>query len=338
MLGRKPSPKLYLLPAIGLLCCLHLQAQGGPGSIQGRVFLRGGEHPNQRVLVSLQFRGAPMQSSYTDDEGRFSFYELINNPYRVVIQEEGYEPVSHLVVVRADISPITIVTIILRRLTRDPSEPSPPGAVSGGNPHVVSVESYRKEFPRKAVKEFEAGRKQAEKGKIERAVKHYNKALEVAPDFYPAHNNLGAIHLSRKEFEKAEEAFRECIRLNEADANAYFNLGNVFLLTQRFSEAEDILRQGLLRQSLSALGHYLLGTVQVRRQRFVPGEQALLKARQLDPAMPSVRLELVNLYLMQQRREDAMREIREFITLFPDQPVTKKLEAFLNELESAAAR
>jgi Tfp pilus assembly protein PilF len=338
MPGGKLSPKLFLLPAIGLLCCLHVQAQGGPGTIQGRVFLRGGEHPDQRLLVSLQFRGAPMQSSYTDDEGRFSFYELINNPYRVVIQEEGYEPVSHLVVVRADISPITIVTIILRPLTREPSEASPPGAVSGGNPHVVSVESYRKEFPRKAVKEFEAGRKQAERGKIDRAVKHYQKALEVAPGFYPAHNNLGAIHLSRREFEKAEEAFSECIRLNDADANAYFNLGNVFLLTQRFSEAEDVLRQGLTRQSLSPLGHYLMGTVQVRQQQFVPGEQSLLKARQLDPQMPAVRLELISFYLAQQRREDAMREIREFITLFPDQPATKKLEAFLSELESAAAR
>lgn len=337
MLRGKPSPALLLLCVLPLLVCADAHAQGS-GLILGHVFQKGGEHPSGSILVTLQFRGAPMQATYTDAEGGFSFYELIDNPYRVVIQEEGYEPVSHLVVVRSDVTPTTFVTIILRPLTKDPSESSPPEAVGGGNPHIVSAQSYRKDFPRKAVKEFEAGRKQAERGKIDRAVKHYHKAIEIAPDFYPAHNNLGAIHLSRKEFEKAEQAFRECIRLNDADANAYFNLGNVYLLTERYREADDVLRKGLMREPLSPLGHHLLGTVQVRQQQLVPGEQSLLKARQLDGQMPAVRLELISLYLAQQRREDAMREIREFIKLFPDQPATKKLEDFLRELESAAAR
>ena len=337
MLWSKASPKLLLVVALLLSSSIPAAAQGS-GTILGNVFQSGGEHPTGRILVTLQFRGAPMQSAYTDAEGGFSFYQLINNPYRVVIREEGYEPVSHVVVVRADISPTTVVTIILRPLAREPSDSSPPDTVSGGNPHIISVESYRKRFPRRALKEFEAGLKQAERGKIDRAVKHYNKALEVAPSFYPAHNNLGAIYLSRQEFDKAEQAFRECIRLNDTDANAYFNLGNVLLLTQRFREAEDILRDGLLRESLSPLGHYLLGTVQIRQQQFAPGEQSLLKARQLDPQMPGVRLELINFYLVRQRREDAVREIREFITLFPDQPAAKKLEVFLRELESAAAR
>jgi len=330
------SPKLFFLPLILLLCCLQVQAQG-PGTILGRVFQQGGEHPSSRVLVNLQFRGSPVQSTYADAEGRFAFYQLINNPYRVVIQEEGYQPVSELVVVRSDIAPTSHVTIILRPLEQTVESP-PPDSVKGGNPHLVSAESYRKDFPDRAVKEFEAGRREAAKGKTDKAIKRYLEALKLAPDFYPAHNNLGTIYLSRQEFEKAEKAFSECLRLKDTDANAYFNLGNVYLLTGRYPQAEDVLRRGLAREPLSALGHHLLGAVQLRQRQFVPAEHSLLKARELDPGMPAVRLELVSFYLGQQRREDLIREIREFIAHFPDDPVTPKLAAFLAELESSASR
>jgi tetratricopeptide (TPR) repeat protein len=228
----------------------------------------------------------------------------------------------------------TLVRVVLRRRPEEISK-EPPASIPGGNPHVVSVDTYRKKFPRKVIKEFEAGVKDADKGKIDKAIKHYQEAVKLAPDFYPAHNNLGTLYLSQRNIDAAEAAFSEVIKLNSTDANAYFNLGNVFFLTQRYEDAERVLHEGLSRQSLSAFGHYLLGSVRVRRGRYPEAEPSLQRAIRLDPEMPNVRLELVNLYLVQQRKDDAIRELQAFVELFPDDPMLEKVEELLARLQEA---
>lgn len=338
MLWRRP---ISFLPLLLVLCILALcpwnqvSAQN-TGSLVGQVMLPGGGHAS-RVLVSLEFRGSPIQTMYTSDEGRFSFYQLMHNMYHVVIREKDYYPVDKTIVVRPDLNPITYVSIVLRPIPKDSSDQeAPPEPVAGGNPHMVTAESYRKKFPPQAVKEFEAGVKEAEKGKTEKALKRYQKAVELAPGFYPAHNNMGTIYLAQKNFEEAEQAFREVIRLNQADANAYFNLGNVFYLTRRYGEAERTIREGLLREALSPLGNYLLGALLMRAGDLAEAERLLLKALSLDGGMAVVYLELANLYLLQERKAEAIAQLHHFVELFPRDPMIPKAKEVLARLEKPA--
>jgi len=64
------------------------------GNISGQIRLPGGGFPSERILVTLQGRGAIINSSYCDNEGRFGFSGLVANPYYVVIETEGYQPVG----------------------------------------------------------------------------------------------------------------------------------------------------------------------------------------------------------------------------------------------------
>src|ERR1022692_1818641 len=66
------------------------------------------------------------------------------------------------------------------------------------------------------------------------AVRHFKKAVSLAPDFYAARNNLGLMYLTTQNFVDAEQQFREVVRLHPTDSQAYFNLGNTCLLSQRF--------------------------------------------------------------------------------------------------------
>ena len=59
-------------------------------------------------------------------------------------------------------------------------------------------------------------------------------------------------------------------------------------------------------------------------------------ALQLDPTMSRVYLQMVNLYLQQQRNKDAAAELRTFLKLFPNDEFASKAKAVLERLEVKA--
>lgn len=320
------------LPTFLLLTCSELSAQE-VGNIIGQVRLAGGVLPSERVLITLQTRGMTINSAFCDNEGRFNFINLLPNAYHLIVNAEGYQPVHQVVVVSPTTSLTAHARIILTPLASSRPE-SPPAPAPGGNPFLVNPAEYSRKFPREAVKAFEVGMKADQQGKVDKAIRHYEEAIRLAPDFYPARNNLGVRYLGDRSFDEAEKQFTEVLKLNNNDAQAYFNLGNVYYLTKRYDDAKRALQEGLRREPNSALGHYLLGSVGVRTGELNTAERQLRMAIEFDPKMSKVRLELVNLYLQQQKRSDAIEELKSFTKLFPHDPLLPKVKEVLKKLES----
>ncbi|HSE48453.1 MAG TPA: tetratricopeptide repeat protein [Terriglobales bacterium] len=325
--------------ALGLFLvagCPLAAPQNDTGSIVGQISIARSGHPPSRIKVALEARGAVVNEVWTDDEGRYSFLFLVPNLYHVKVNDERFQPYSEDVSVNPVFTRSNILNITL--IPKPPEKPAvPQPQVAGQNPYVVDA-SYAKEFPKKVIKEFEAGVKEQDKGKLEKAIKHFEQALTLAPDFYPAHNNLGTAYVTQGRFDLAREQFESVLKLNQGDTQAYFNLGNVFLLTENFPEARRILEEGLRRQPQVALGHFLLGTVLARTHENDAAERELRKAQELDPLNPKVHLELVNLYLQQQKRQLAIAELHAFLTRFPDDPLAPQARAVLGRLEGSSAK
>ena len=214
-----------------------------------------------------------------------------------------------------------------------PSNPS--ARPSGSNPYLVDPADYNKRFPKKALKEYERGIDAERKGNHDDAIAHYQSALKIAPEYYPAHNNLGSIYLSKADFTSAEEQFQEAVRLDRNDAQAYFNLGNVFLLKGRYSESEAAVASGLQRQPDSAFGHFLQGSLYGRIGKLPEAEKSLRAALQLDSTMWQAHLQLVSLYLQQQRRQHAIDELQVFLKAFPSVSAAPKAKELLQKLQDA---
>ena len=332
----RPNRHLLWSAFLALALAFPAVAQQEKGAIVGQISVARSGHPPSRIKVTLETRGAVVNEVWTDDEGRYSFLFLLPNLYHVIVNDERYQPYNENV----SVNPVFTHTNVLNfTLVPKPSaKPDAPQAqVSGQNPYVVDA-AYAKEFPRKVIKEFEAGVKDQEKGKLDRAIKHFENALAIAPDFYPAHNNLGTLYVSRGDFARAQSEFERVLKLNQGDTQAYFNLGNVLLLTGHFEEARTILEEGIRRQPTVALGHFLLGTVLARMHQNEGAERELRKAQQIDPLFPKIHLELVNLYLQQQRVPEAVAELRVFLTRFPDDPLAPQARQVLARLEGAAAK
>lgn len=336
---RFSRPRQLLLPCIVLfLLCSHpLWGQFQVGNIIGQVRVARIGAPAESVMIALHARGAIVNTAYTDGEGRYGFYGMAPNLYHLIVNDEKYQPLQVETKLVPAISPLNIVNLILY-----PTEvvnpapgaiPQPPA--SGGNPYLVDVSDYSKDFPKQAVDEFRKALKADQRGKTDEAMRGYRKAIQLAPAFYPAHNQLGVAFLARQDFAAAQLEFEEVIKLNQADANAYFNLGNVFLLTGHLDDAVRLLEEGLRRQPNSGLGKFLLGSAYRRAGRLPEAERALHDAITFDSNLSKAHLELVNLYVGQKRTPEAIRELKLFLKTFPADAMAPQARHVLGRLEGA---
>jgi tetratricopeptide (TPR) repeat protein len=304
------------------------------GRVIGQVRVVRGDFPSHAVMVELQLHGATVTSMYTDGEGRFGFYELQSNLYHVIVNDADYYPVDEQVNLNLMESQFAMAQIQLRPREKKNADPLD-RQVAGSNPFIVDPAEYNKRFPKKAVKEYDKGLEAEQQGKKDAAVEHYEASLKVAPDYYPAHNNLGILYLGNSDFKSAEEQFRDAVRLDQNEAQAYFNLSNVLILTRRFAEAQITLAQGLQRRPDSAFGNFLQGCLYDQTGMLSAAENSLENALRLDPKMPQVHLQLVNLYLQQNRRPDAIKQLQAFLQDFPNAPAAPKAREILNKLQGA---
>jgi Tfp pilus assembly protein PilF len=321
----------------------NIQGQGQRqllGKIIGNVRVLRADFPPTPILVSLEFRGSTITSAYCNDIGQFSFPSLVANEYRVSVDDDAFVPVAENVNVNPEVSQTNFVQLTL--VPRESKKKEDPATrVEGSNPYLIDTAEYYKRFPKKTLKEFDKGVEAEKQGKTDDAMGHYEKALSYSPDFSPAHNHLGSAYLSRKKFEEAQSEFEAALKANQNDAQAHFNLANVLLVTHRYDGAGNEIEEGLKRQPNSAFGHFLQGSMYSHTSRPGLAEKSLRTALQYDPKMSQASLQLVNLYLQQRRPFDAITELKSYLKVFPDSPLSPKVRETLKRLQgdaSAAAK
>jgi tetratricopeptide (TPR) repeat protein len=306
------------------------------GKIVGSVRVLRGDFTPVAVLITLEFRGAPIDSLYTDGQGRFGFSNLIPNEYRVTINDDAYKPQSVNVNVNPEFSPLNIVNLTLEPRESKKKEDPLEGRVAGSNPYLIDPAEYYRRFPKKTLKEFDKGAELEKQGKVDDAIGHYEEAIAYSPDFSPAHNHLGSAYLSQQKFSEAQNQFEAAIRANQNDADAHFNLANVLLLMKRYDEATLEIEEGFKRQPVCAFGQFLRGSLYSHTARPELAEKSLRAALDLDPKMSQAYLQLVNLYLQQKRAPEAIAELEAYLKTFPDSPLSSKVRESLKRLQGEA--
>jgi tetratricopeptide (TPR) repeat protein len=305
------------------------------GSIVGRVRIARGDVPPQRILITLEYLGAPRDSVYTDSEGVFGFHNLEPGSYEIAVNDGEYEPVHQRAEIPAtSLGPVAYADITLIPKSTNKSDAATPSKTPGSNPNMMDVREYSSRFPKNAVKEFKKGQQADSSGKRDDAIRHYEKAISISPDYYFAHNNLGSDYLSKSDFAGARREFEKVVELNQSDAAAYFNLSNVCMISGQLAEAGQYLDEGMRRQPDSAFGQFLTGSLDLRLGKFSEAESALHHAIQLDPRMVQARLQLINLFLKQGRREDAASQLRDFVNSFPESSFSAQAKQLLQKLEA----
>jgi len=78
-----------------------------------------------------------------------------------------------------------------------------------------------------------------------KAIREYEKSVELAPDYAPAYNLLGYAHRANGEFGQAEQAFKKYIALIPNDPNPYDSYAELLMKMGRFDESIAMYRKAL---------------------------------------------------------------------------------------------
>ena len=98
-------------------------------------------------------------------------------------------------------------------------------------------------------------------GRIDEAMWHYRRALDIDPDDPDAHDNLGNAMASRGHRAEAIRHYQAALDVKPNDARVHYNLGTVLADCGRLDEALDHLQKAVALRRNYSKAHNNLGTV-----------------------------------------------------------------------------
>ncbi len=115
-----------------------------------------------------------------------------------------------------------------------------------------------------AIKFFNQGQDAHEKGNFSAAVKSYDEALKIIPDFPEAEYQKGNALLSLNKTDDAEKAFRRAIELRDDWSLPITALGALLVEKREFGEAESLLTQALELDDSNVLANSALTDLRLK--------------------------------------------------------------------------
>ncbi len=189
--------------------------------------------PVQALVTVGLMSGGIIQQNYTDMDGRVTFSVPPSQNYEVKVSGPGIETSQTSFEVFQGESFHRQAVVV--KLSEDAKKNLPGGIVSAAMLNV----------PMKARREYDKGMELFQKGKLEDARKHLEKATEEYPNFDWAFNNIGVIDMRMNDVPGAREAFTRAVAINGKNPDATRNLARLKLRDNDFEGAKPLLQQSL---------------------------------------------------------------------------------------------
>lgn len=302
---------------IGFLLVFAAEAGEKTYDLEGQIT------PEARAAVSLHGATTPFSAStLSDSRGRFQFRKLWAGTYTLSVFVPGRGEARQTVEV-------------------GPSLADPKGRVAVSldvpDSKLLAQDALRREnlvsarelsIPDRARREYANAQKKLSRRDVEGAVEHLERAVQIAPQFSAAWNNLGTIAYQSRDFSRAESRFREAL---DQDPEAYeplVNLGGALLSLEKFEEALKYNLYAVLSRPNDALANSQLGMNYLFLGDLDRAVKYLTAAKRLDPAHFShPQLMLAQIHLRRNNREAAAGELEDFLERHPDSPDAEKIRA-----------
>lgn len=139
------------------------------------------------------------------------------------------------------------------------------------------------------VAENNLGNDLAHKGRLDEAVVHFRKSLEISPNYPEANNNLGSVLASEKRWEEATGFYEAALHVRPHDAKTRSNIGLSLTEIGRLDEASIHFREAL----------------------------------RIDPGLAEAHYNFARLLLMSGQRDEAVAELKQVLRLQPNNATIK---------------
>jgi len=316
----KTSRSLRSLAILATIICLATALSNAqttsPGSIRGRVVLPNGASVDGAVQVRLETIRGVKSTVFTDNQGNFNFFNLTPGLYEVIVESDNRRDGGNASVEVFPNLP-SIVTIVVRERVPQPAKET--AAVSAGE--------LNQNVPSAARKEFERASAASKEGKIEQAITHYRKAIEIYPNFLMARNDLGAQLMTLDRLDEAAEQLRVAISIEPKAFNPRLNMGMVLVKQHNFADGAAELKTALSLDATSASAHFYLGLAEkgiydldnADKETSQHAEKEFKTAYNIGGAEYAIALyHLGELYFSRGEREPALKAFEKYLSEAPN--------------------
>jgi Flp pilus assembly protein TadD len=308
-------------------------------TLQGRVTL---DKPASTVVIILHDpagKNAEVARFDVAAEGEYSIPGLLKRSYRVTAIIDGKRQERRDVELLCRPGAIVSKDFHYGRIPSTlmlgfPSE----------DPDFVDVAELRGDYPRDLLREYERSFQDLINGNSARAIERLEAIAVKAPTFYGAHARLGVIYQQEGCFFDAESEYALASELSPRSPQPLINLASVQLRAadvpgereRMTGRAMSTLARAIELRPASAIAHCLLGSAHSKAEQMDEAEADFKRAAELDQAFGAPRLMLANLYLRQERWQDAVETLDRYLDDFPfaqDRAIVKRM---LDEAKSRA--
>ncbi|MCI0693129.1 tetratricopeptide repeat protein [candidate division KSB1 bacterium] len=147
---------------------------------------------------------------------------------------------------------------------------------------VTLAEQLVQKFPNDKRAHFYLGQYYYGRDEDDRAIAELNKATEIDKNYAPAYNLLGYAHREQGDYAKAEEAFKNYIRLLPNEANPYDSLADLYTKMGRYEEAITNYKKAVELNPKFAFSQGKIGDNLVFMGKFEEGRAAYRKAMEME--------------------------------------------------------
>jgi len=166
-------------------------------------------------------------------------------------------------------------------------------------------------------------------GESEKAIEAYRSALEVDDLFFPAKMNLAVLYNTAGRNEEAEILLREILASYPDEDQAAYSLGLLLAEMGRLDEAVEFLGRAATLQPDRTRAHYNLGLALQALGRIDEAEGALLRAVELEPENLDYLYGLADHYARAGNIRAAILVAEQMIATHPENPIGRDLKTQL---------
>ncbi|MGD0259378.1 MAG: tetratricopeptide repeat protein [Verrucomicrobiota bacterium] len=156
------------------------------------------------------------------------------------------------------------------------------------------------------------------KGRTDEAISQYQEAFRLKPNYADAHYNLGIALVSKGQMDEAIRQYQEAIRLKPNYAEAHYNLGAALDKKGQTDEAIRHYQEALRLKPDYAEVHNNLGNAFRQKGQLDLAIAHFQRALEIQPAFPAAHNNLGNLLLQKGQVDEAIAHYQKALESSPD--------------------
>jgi tetratricopeptide (TPR) repeat protein len=312
-------------PVIILLAaCVGLVAGESRYEISGHIV------PECEAVVSLHGATTPFSSSSQADlRGRFRFRGLLAGTYTITVFVPNRGETRQTIEVGPGVANGKHRVEILIEIAEAKLE------TEDSRKRGALVSARELSIPDRAHREYSEAQKCLSRRDVPGAITHLERAVEIAPQFSAAWNNLGTIAYQSSRFADAESYFRRSLEQDHGAFAPLVNLGGAALSLGKLDEALEYNLQAVLARPNDALANSQLGMTYFAVDNLPLAVKYLEIAKRLDPTHFShPQLTLAAIHVRRGEQALAADELEDFLQHHPDSPRSAEIRGAIAKMRS----